>query len=141
MKVQTLDHVNIRTERLAETVAFYTTHLGLSCRPPPGMSDTSRGAWLYDEGDRPVIHVGTLEARYPTDEIMPEGRVIGRGGGAIHHVALECVGYDEAVDRFKAAGLTLAFGNIPSIGLRQVFLTDPNGVTFELNFRAAAAAQ
>jgi catechol 2,3-dioxygenase-like lactoylglutathione lyase family enzyme len=138
MLVRTLDHVNIRTERLAETVEFYAERLGLACRPAPGRPDTSQGAWFYDGEDRPVIHVGTFNVRYPTDEVMPEGLVPGRGSGAVHHIALECDGYEEAVDRFKAAGLTLAFGNIPSIQLRQVFLTDPNGITVELNFRGQA---
>jgi hypothetical protein len=29
---------------------------------------------------------------------------------------------------------------VPSLGLRQVFLTDPSGVTIELNYPAAEAA-
>ena len=139
MKVRALDHVNIRTQRLAETIEFYTKALGMSCRPVPGSSDQTRGAWIYDDEDRPVVHLGTYEARYPTDEIMPQGKEPSRGGGAINHVALECTGYDDIVASLQAANHPLAFSNIPSISLRQVFVEDPNGITLELNFRGAAA--
>jgi catechol 2,3-dioxygenase-like lactoylglutathione lyase family enzyme len=137
MKVRTLDHVNIRTERLADTVAFYTGMLGMVVKPPPGANDTTRGAWIYDGDDRPVIHVGTSASRYPTDGVMG-AQEAGRGSGSIHHVALECDGYDELLDRFKGAGCTVSTNEVTSISLRQIFVEDPNGVTLELNFRNAA---
>jgi catechol 2,3-dioxygenase-like lactoylglutathione lyase family enzyme len=140
MKVRTLDHVNIRTERVAETVEFYTTMLGMVVKPPPGGTDTSRGAWIYDDDDRPVLHVGSYEARYPGDGMLKNAQAPTVGTGNIHHVALECLGYDELVARLKAANLQIATSDIPSIQLRQVFVEDPNGVTLELNFRGAAAA-
>jgi len=139
MKIRTLDHVNIRTERLGETVEFYTKVLGMTCKPPAGRGDPTKGAWFYDDDDRPVVHVGTYQARYPTDEMMPQGKTPARGGGAIHHVALECAGYDELVARLQAANLPIALGEVPSMDLRQVFVEDPNGVTLELNFRGAPA--
>jgi catechol 2,3-dioxygenase-like lactoylglutathione lyase family enzyme len=138
MKVRTLDHVNIRTDCLDETVAFYTNFLGMSCRPPPGMKEGGRGAWIYDGDDRPVIHVGTFGARYP-GEAEHGGLEPVTGSGAIHHVALECLGYDELLGRFKDANFEVVTSNIPSIDLRQIFVKDPNGVTLELNFRGAAS--
>jgi catechol 2,3-dioxygenase-like lactoylglutathione lyase family enzyme len=138
MKVRTLDHVNIRTERLDETIAFYTTMLEMTCRPPPGMKEGGKGTWIYDGDDRPVIHVGTFTARYPGEEAH-DGLDPIRGSGAIHHVALECLGYDELLDRLKAANHTVTTSNIPSIDLRQIFVKDPNGVTLELNFRGPAS--
>jgi len=138
MKVRTLDHVNIRSERLPETIEFYTSMLGMNCRPPPGATDATRGTWIYDGDDRPVIHVGTFKARYPGEEAH-DGLEPLRGSGAIHHVALECLGYDELLDRFKSAKFDVTTSDIPSIELRQIFVKDPNGVTLELNFRGAAA--
>ena len=138
MQVRALNHVNIRTERLAETVAFYTEVLGMTSRPPPGLSDTSRGTWICDEEDRPVIHIGSAASRYPTDGILGSSGEGARGGGAIHHVALECLGYDELLARLKAADLTVATNEVAMADLRQIFVEDPNGVTLELNFRGAA---
>lgn len=139
MKVRALDHVNIRTERLAETVEFYTQVLGMVCRPPPGRADTTRGAWICDDDGRPIVHVGTYAAPYPNDEITPKGLTPATGSGAINHVALECSGYDETVARLKAANLPVAVGTVVALSLRQLFVEDPNGVTLELNFRGAAA--
>jgi catechol 2,3-dioxygenase-like lactoylglutathione lyase family enzyme len=138
MLVQRLDHVNIRTERLAETLTFYTALLGMTCKPPPGGRDTSRGAWIYDGQDLPVIHVGGFGMTYPGDGTLTTGQSPTNGGGAIHHVALECTGYDELLARLAAAELPIAVNDVPTIDLRQVFVQDPNGVTLELNFRGQA---
>ena len=138
MTVRKLDHVNILSLKYEETLAFYRDLFDMKVGPTP-VNDVSRGAWIYDDDDRPVVHLGTYEARYPTDEIMPQGKEPSRGGGAINHVALECTGYDEIVASLQAANHPLAFSNIPSISLRQVFVEDPNGITLELNFRGAAA--
>jgi catechol 2,3-dioxygenase-like lactoylglutathione lyase family enzyme len=137
MKVRTLDHVNIRTEDLPATVAFYTGVLGMIVKPPPGAPDNYRGAWIYDGDDRPVIHVGTSASRYPTDGVMGSQEA-GRGSGAIHHVALECDGYDELLAKLKSLDLTVSTNEVTQISLRQIFVEDPNGVTLELNFRNAA---
>lgn len=139
MKVQRLDHVNIRTERLAETVEFYTNLLGMTCKPPPGSLDVTRGAWVYDGQDLPVIHLGGFQSAYPGDGMLTNGQDPVSGSGAIHHVALECIGYDELLARLSAADLPIALNEVPMIALRQVFVQDPNGVTLELNFRGAAA--
>ena len=56
--------------------------------------------------------------------------------GALHHVALNCSGYQETVARFDARGLEYRVNHVAAIGLRQVFTLDPNGVLFELNFFA-----
>jgi catechol 2,3-dioxygenase-like lactoylglutathione lyase family enzyme len=135
VKIKKLDHVNIRSERVPETLAFYTEVLGMTCRPPPGGKDMTRGAWIYDDGDQPVIHLGGFGGRYPGDGVLTQGQEPALGGGAIHHVALECQGYDEMVDRLKSFNLTIATSDIPTMNLKQVFVQDPNGVTLELNFR------
>jgi len=138
MAVRTLNHINIRTSRLADTVAFYSSVLGMSCKPPPGAKDNSRGTWICDEDGCPVIHVGARDARYPGDRDEPASDVW--GGGAIHHVALECADYMEMLARLQAANLAVTTNEAPHIRLRQLFVQDPNGVTLERNFREAAEA-
>jgi catechol 2,3-dioxygenase-like lactoylglutathione lyase family enzyme len=135
MKVKRLDHVNIRSDRVPETLAFYTSVLGMTCLPPPGGVDTTRGAWIYDDDGQPVIHLGGFGFRYPGDGVLTSGQEPAMGGGAIHHVALECSGYDEMVARLAEFDLPITTSDVPQIGLRQVFVQDPNGVTLELNFR------
>jgi catechol 2,3-dioxygenase-like lactoylglutathione lyase family enzyme len=135
MQVRTLDHVNIRSARPEETVAFFTDVLGMVCKAPPGAKPGGRGGWVYDLNDPPVIHIGPAEARYPGDDENAAPREAPQGSGAIHHLALECVGFGEMLDKLKAAGLSVVINEVPQRELRQIFVDEPNGVTLELNFR------
>ncbi len=54
--------------------------------------------------------------------------------GAIHHVALNCSGYDEVLARISGAGMEFQINTVEAIGLRQIFTADPNNVLLELNF-------
>jgi catechol 2,3-dioxygenase-like lactoylglutathione lyase family enzyme len=134
MSVKTLDHVNIRTSLLEETYGFYTRLLGLTLEPAPGRKDLRMGGWLCDEARRPVVHVGLADAAPGHGN---EGTAARRGGGAIDHVAFECEDYDAMHAQLSQEGRSLRIADIPAIGLRQIFIEDPNGITVELNFREA----
>jgi catechol 2,3-dioxygenase-like lactoylglutathione lyase family enzyme len=54
MRISTLDHVNLRTTRLEDMVAWYTEVLGLRKGLRPGFGFP--GAWLY-AGDQAVVHL------------------------------------------------------------------------------------
>jgi catechol 2,3-dioxygenase-like lactoylglutathione lyase family enzyme len=117
MAVQ-LHHVNIRARDIEATVAFYVGAVGLTEgeRPPFGFP----GAWLYD-GTRPAVHL-TLAAE-PAGDAAP----------AVDHVAFAYDALDEALARLD--GLNLRYTSpklVPGTGIRQCFVTDPNGVTVEL---------
>lgn len=130
MTATTLDHVNLATHDLPGSVAFYAAVLDLRCDSgPPGMS-TDSVQWLYDANDRPIVHLtspdvmgGTIRRAEP-----------GPHTGAIHHVAFNCAGYDAALTRLDAMQIAYEQRHIASIGLRQVFITDPCGVLLEMNF-------
>ena len=130
MIVKNLNHVNIQTRDMAGTVAFYHDLLGLEARVAPERDPALR-QWLYDSRDMAVIHLNL----FGTDNTVPRDVQPGAPTGAIHHIAFECDGFDEMIDRLKARGLAFERADIPSIGLRQIFLTDPNNVLLELNFR------
>lgn len=132
MPINTLDHVNIRTDKLQATYAFYGDLLGLVVTPPPGCADVAMGAWLCDRGQRAVLHVASIDAAYGDGQ---EGTPAGSGGGAIHHVAFDCSDYDAMYAHILRGHQVLRLNEIPSIGLRQIFLKDPNGILVELNFR------
>jgi hypothetical protein len=88
---------------------------------------------MYDEHDRPIVHLskpGTLLGE-STDDIRA-------GGGAVHHIAFDCAGYGEFVDRLARLGVTYGENHVVEIDLRQVFIHEPNGVMVECNFRAGS---
>ncbi|MFT3997926.1 MAG: VOC family protein [Asticcacaulis sp.] len=128
--VKRLDHFNIQTHDMAQTIAFYADLLSLEARAAPQRDPADR-MWLYDAGGRAVIHLN----RFGTDNTIPREVVPGNPTGAIHHVAFECEGYEETLGKINARGLSFATNDIPQIKLRQVFVADPNNVLLELNFR------
>ena len=132
MSIKTLDHVNIRTAKLKETYGFYGELLGLKLTPSPGRDDVAMGAWLCDQTQRPVVHVAGIDAVYGDGM---QGTPAARGSGAVHHVAFDCADYDGMHRELVRQGYALRTNEIASIGLRQIFVEDPNGITVELNFR------
>ena len=114
-----LDHVNIETSELEETIHFYEDVLGFENgdRPPFDFP----GAWLY-AGGHPVIHLVETDSKPgPT--------------GAIDHVAWIAVGYDEMKERLEQKSVSFKLMDVPSSPVRQIFIHDPNGVRLELNFK------
>jgi len=113
-----LHHVNVRAEDIEETVAFYVEAVGLTkgARPPFGFP----GAWLYD-GARPAVHL--TQAAGPADKAAP----------AVDHVAFAYDALDEALARLDRLNLRYTSPKyVPGTEIRQCFVTDPNGVTVEL---------
>ena len=119
--IRGLDHVNVCTEDLAATRAFYVDVLGLTEGPRPNFGID--GLWLY-VGDAPIVHI-VLE-----DKARPPR-------GAIDHFSFAVADFDAALARMTAAGIRYAAMDIPDGFGRQAFVTDPNGVTVELTWRPA----
>lgn len=129
MKVNALDHVNIITGDLDGTCTFYAELLNLERRDAPAPLTPQTAQWMYDEADRPILHINSLDCIRAYDREVPPGPT-----GSIHHVALNCSGYDEMIGRLKARGMDYQVNLIEVIGLRQIFTLDPNEVLLELNF-------
>lgn len=131
MRVNGIDHVNIVAEDLEATVAFYEQVMGLRREPNPAIGRLRKGAWLRDDDGGAVIH---LVERQPApahrDGARPDA-----SGHALHHVAFRCSGFEETCRRLDALGLAYRAGHQPATGLRQIFLTDPNAINLEFNFR------
>jgi catechol 2,3-dioxygenase-like lactoylglutathione lyase family enzyme len=122
----TLDHVNVQTHRLAETVAFYRDVIGLEVRDPPGL-DPALIQWMYDEAGRGIVHISTAGS-------LGKGGQPVAGGGSVHHVALLCSGHEAMVATLQRHGLQFRLNHVLAIDLKQIFVEDPNGVLLELNF-------
>lgn len=129
MKVNALDHVNIITDDLDGTARFYAELLGLERRdgPPPLLPEMVQ--WMYDEAGRAIIHINSEECPRAYDRETNRGPT-----GSLHHVALNCSGFDEMIALLKRRGADYQCTEIASIGLKQVFTMDPNEVLLELNF-------
>jgi catechol 2,3-dioxygenase-like lactoylglutathione lyase family enzyme len=129
--VEALDHVNIITSDVESTARFYAQLLGLEPRDGPPPLTHSNARWMFDRGGRAVLHVNSLDCPRAYDREVRPGPT-----GALHHVALRCTGYEEVQERLKSMGLEHRLNEVAAIGLRQVFVLDPNEVLLELNFFA-----
>jgi catechol 2,3-dioxygenase-like lactoylglutathione lyase family enzyme len=132
MRVEALDHVNIISPDLEGSARFYAEVFGLEPRdgPPPLTHATAR--WMYDAAGRAVIHLNSLDCPRAYDRDVDAGPT-----GALHHVALRCSGYEELRARLARRGLEHRLNEVSAIGLKQVFVLDPNQVLLELNFFGA----
>jgi catechol 2,3-dioxygenase-like lactoylglutathione lyase family enzyme len=129
MRVNALDHVNIFTDDMATSTKFYAELLDLDVRDGPAPFRPDQVQWVYDDQNRPIVHLNARGAPQAFKRDCPAGLT-----GPIHHVALNCSGKAEVVARLKAKGAEFSLNEIASIGLTQVFTHDPNGVLLELNF-------
>ena len=132
-------HYSIRTGDLDQSQRFYTDVLQLRVgfRPPFNFP----GVWLYpdqDESEFGVVHLIGVEPRSreglrdylgarPVEDL--------RGSGAVDHIAFLATDWPRMRQRFDALGVSYHGQPVPSLGLLQVFLVDPSGVTIELNYR------
>ncbi len=129
--VLALDHVNIQTTDLAGTARFFAEVLDLAPGEAVPGAGTERVVWMRDAGGRPLVHLTLPGATFADDA----ARAARADTGALHHVAFECQGHADMLARLERLGLAWRTRDIPTIGLRQVFVTEPNGTLLELNFR------
>jgi catechol 2,3-dioxygenase-like lactoylglutathione lyase family enzyme len=126
MSVGVLDHYNVSTRKLDETVRFYENVLGLVNGPRPPFDFP--GAWLYSEG-HPVLHLNDLS---PTDKQQrPDS-------GVIDHIAFGSRGFEAMKQHLASKGISFRVNQVPNSRRWQIFLDDPNNVMIELNFDVAS---
>jgi catechol 2,3-dioxygenase-like lactoylglutathione lyase family enzyme len=131
--VKALDHVNIQTLDLEGTARFFAEVLELEPGEAfPGVG-TDRMIWMFDAAGRPLVHLNVPGVTMPEDAERP----LRPDTGAFNHVALECEGHAALVARLERLGHPYQCRDVEAIGLRQVFVTEPNGVRLELNFRGS----
>jgi catechol 2,3-dioxygenase-like lactoylglutathione lyase family enzyme len=125
MSVGVLDHYNVSTRNLRDTVRFYEEVLGLVNGPRPPFDFP--GAWLYSEG-HPVLHLNDIS---PTDKPQrPDS-------GVIDHIAFGSRGFEVLKQHLAGKGVPFRVNEVPNSSRRQIFVTDPNNVLIELNFDVA----
>lgn len=122
MSVGVLDHYNVSTRKLTETVRFYEDILGLNNGPRPPFDFP--GAWLYSEG-QPVLHL---------NDISQTDREQRADSGVIDHVAFGSRGFEAMKKHLSSKGVSYRVNVVPNSTRRQIFLRDPNNVEIELNY-------
>src|SRR6476469_9746666 len=125
MSVGVLDHFNILTRNLTDTVRFYEDILGLEKGARPNFAFP--GAWMYSEG-KAVVHLVDISK---TDEPQKPD------SGIVHHVAFASQGFDGMKKRVQPKGTEFDSRQVPSGDLWQIFVNDPNGGIIELHYEAA----
>jgi catechol 2,3-dioxygenase-like lactoylglutathione lyase family enzyme len=125
MSVGVLDHFNIRTRKLDDTVRFYEDILGLEKGPRPDFAFP--GAWMYSEG-KAVVHL--VDISRTEEPQKPDS-------GVVHHVAFVSRGFADMQQRLESRRFKYEARQVPGGELWQIFVDDPNGVMIELNYEAA----
>jgi catechol 2,3-dioxygenase-like lactoylglutathione lyase family enzyme len=131
MKLNALDHVNIITDDLAGTARFFVELFDLDVRNGPEPLPPEQVQWLYDDIGRAIFHINSKEMQ----QAFNRDTAAGPTTGAIHHVALDCSDHRAFMERLEAHAIAYRLNDIPSINLKQLFFSEPNGVLLELNFR------
>ena len=131
MPVNALDHFNIIAADIDATAAFYADVLGLDRRDgPPGLPP-AQVQWMYDGQGRAIVHINSTDCPRAYDREVAAGPT-----GAVHHIALTCSGFDAMIATLDEHAVGQQINRIESVGLRQIFVHDPNDVVLELNFWA-----
>jgi catechol 2,3-dioxygenase-like lactoylglutathione lyase family enzyme len=129
MPVHRVDHINLRASGrdFAALREFYCRILGLRVGDRPPLQ--SKGAWLY-AGETPIVHLVEV----------PEGSgaqaVTAASGAALDHIAFECSGLEEMLDRLGRIGVPNEVRVQPITDQILVRLEDPSGLRVELVFAA-----
>ena len=122
INVGLLDHYNVSTRKLKETVQFYEDVLGFVNGPRPQFDFP--GAWLYSAG-HPVLHLNDISG---TDQQQrPDS-------GVIDHVAFGSLGFEVMKQHLSDKGVRYRVNQVPGSTRWQIFFRDPNNVEIELNF-------
>jgi catechol 2,3-dioxygenase-like lactoylglutathione lyase family enzyme len=142
--INRLAHFSLRTPQLEISRRFYCEVLGFREGFRPAFDFP--GAWLYhpgDDADFGVVHLIGIDPDDPrglSDYLGDKGTDALHGSAAVDHLAFLATDLPGMLDRLQAGGLDYRERTVPSLGLHQVFVEDPSGVTIELNFPAEEAA-
>lgn len=134
MAARQLEHVLVLTHDLAATRDFYRDALGLREGPRPELGFP--GHWLY-QGEIACLHLAEWDSY--TRHAQALGIPVSArspGTGSLDHLAFQADDYAGFVANLQARGISAHRHDTPAIGLRQLFMFDPNGVKLEINFPA-----
>jgi catechol 2,3-dioxygenase-like lactoylglutathione lyase family enzyme len=129
-----MEHFLVISDDVDATRDFYRDVLGMREGFRPELEFP--GYWLY-LGDVPCIHIVDWEGydRWTREVDIPMS-TRAASTGPLDHIAFNASGYDEVRGKLDSANLPYKFNDLDDIGLKQLFVHDPNGLCIELNFRS-----
>ncbi|SCX79476.1 VOC family protein [Nitrosospira sp. Nsp13] len=118
------NHFNLRAPRelMDELKAFYCDIVGLEQGQRPDLG--TPGYWLY-AGNQCVLHLS---------QTKPDETRLTHTSTTFDHVAFTCTNRAEMEAHLKRNNISFTAGQVPSMGITQLFLKDPAGNGVELNF-------
>lgn len=133
MPLLKMEHYLVMTDDLDRTRDFYQNVIGLQVGSRANLGFP--GYWLY-LGDTPVIHIAEWES-YTVHSAARNIPVTTRapGTGAFDHIAFNGTDAGEMIARLDALQIPFHRNDVPVASLTQLFLSDPNGIKIELNYR------
>jgi catechol 2,3-dioxygenase-like lactoylglutathione lyase family enzyme len=123
MGIERLDHVNIRTTRLPEMIAWYEKFLGLKSGPRPGFSFP--GAWMY-AGPYALVHLVGVDVEPGSDP----------NDLKLEHGAFRATGFKEMVALLEAEGQRLEIVVVPDFPVVQINVWDPDGNHLHIDYHS-----
>jgi catechol 2,3-dioxygenase-like lactoylglutathione lyase family enzyme len=133
MPLLRMEHYLVLSDDVERTRDFYRDALGMREGFRPQLEFP--GYWLY-LGDTACIHIAEWRTYAAwTKEVGIPVSTKSEHTGPVDHIAFNASGFADMRARLVERGLDLAENLLDEIGLRQLFLHDPNGVAIELNFR------
>jgi len=125
MPVGRLDHVNLRTQRLDEMVAWYAKVLEMPSGARPNFPFP--GAWLYADG-YPTVHLNGMErVATQSDDLTLE------------HFAFKATNLKGFVEHLNKIGERFQVAFVPGAPVVQINVWDPDGNHIHVDFAAAEA--
>ena len=141
MPLSHIEHVLVATDDMDGTRDWYCRVLGMTEGPHPDFGFPVH--WLYLAG-QDVVHIAPSAAQADDNQKTYLGRTsqdTGTGTGALDHVAFRATGLKHMREHLKAHGVAFSERRASDRALYQLFLTDPNGIKIEINFRADEARE
>lgn len=132
MNLKSFEHVLVLADDLAATRDFYVDVVGLEDGPRPDFQFP--GHWLYLNGSA-CVHLAersSIGSAKTGGQTKPTGEE--SATGCIDHVAFNAADIDQARAGLDARSISYEHRKVPGGKLQQLFLSDPNGVTVEINF-------
>jgi catechol 2,3-dioxygenase-like lactoylglutathione lyase family enzyme len=143
MPINKLAHYSVRTTDIEASRHFYTRILGFREGFRPAFKFP--GIWLYhgeDETEYGVVHIVGIDPNDPeglTAYLGDKDVSALHGSAAVDHLAFMATNLADMRSTLHQEQIAFRERTVPDLGLHQVFLEDPSGVTIELNFPAAEA--
>ncbi len=145
MPLKKLAHFSVRTTDLESSRKFYTEILGFQVGFRPAFPFP--GIWLYQGGDESefgVVHLIGIDKNDPEGlkaYLGDKAESMLHGSAAVDHIAFIASDLGDTHRRLQLSGLPYRERTVPGLGLHQLFVEDPSGVTIELNFSADEVKQ